>query len=204
MNFLSENIIKNRFPSGLGIVFVVFLISNLTAGEYHVDKSRQNLVKFVSDAPIEDFEGVTDKIDGYIYWEDEDLTKKSVLYFEVDLNAIDTGFGLRNRHMRENYLHTDKFPITHYTGKIIKAVNVSDTEVEVTTEGEIFIHGVKKSLSVVGTLKKEENEIYHIEINFVVTLTDFDIEVPSIMFYKIDENMDLILDFYVIKIEKSD
>ena len=204
MNFLSANFIKNRFPSGLFVVFVVLLISNLTAGEYHVDKSRQNLVKFVSDAPIEDFEGVTDKIDGYIYWEDEDLTKNSVLYFEVDLNALDTGIGLRNRHMRENYLHTDKFPTTHYTGKIIKAVNVSDTEVEVTTEGEIFIHGVKKSLPVVGTLKKEESGIYHIEINFVVALTDFDIEVPSIMFYKIDENMDLILDFYVMKIEKSD
>ncbi len=204
MKYFSDNIVKKRFPSGLCVAFVVLLIGNLTAGEYHVDKSRPNLVKFVSDAPIEDFEGVTDKIDGYIYWEDEDLTKNSILYFEVDLNALDTGFGLRNRHMRENYLHTDKFPITHYTGKIIKAVNVSDTELDVTTEGEIFIHGVKKSLSAVGTLKKEESGIYHIKTNFVVALTDFDIEVPSIMFYKIDEHMDLILDFYVMKIEGNE
>ena len=41
----------------------------LVAGEYHVDKERENQVKFISDAPLEDFEGVTDKIDGYIFWE---------------------------------------------------------------------------------------------------------------------------------------
>ena len=49
-----------------------------------MDKSRQNQVKFVSNAPIEDFEGVTDKIDGFIFWENDDLTKNSALYFEVD------------------------------------------------------------------------------------------------------------------------
>jgi polyisoprenoid-binding protein YceI len=201
MSDIIYNQLKIYFGLGLCIVLVVAQIKNLNAGEYHVDESRQNMVKFVSDAPIEDFEGVTDKIDGFITWENEDLTKSSALYFEVDLNAVDTGIGLRNRHMRENYLHTDKYPITHYRGKITKAVRNSDSEIEVRTEGEIFIHGVTKSLSVVGTIKKENEGNYQIIVKFVVALSDFDIEVPSIMFYKIDENMELNLDFYVRKID---
>jgi polyisoprenoid-binding protein YceI len=183
-------------------LLAIFLIyTNLNAGEYQVDTSQQNLVKFISDAPIEDFEGITDKIDGFLFWEGEELTSNSSLYFEVDLNTVDTGIGLRNRHMRDNYLHTDKYPITHYTGKIIDLIKVSDTEYQISTEGEIFIHGVTKSLSVQGNLIKKSDDIFRIKVNFSVALTDFEIEVPSIMFYKIDENMELVLDFFVKKIE---
>ena len=192
------------YLSVLTMGFVFLHICNLAAGEYNVDKSRQNQVKFVSNAPIEDFEGITDKIDGFIFWENDDLTKNSALYFEVDLNTLDTGIGMRNRHMRENYLHTDQFPLTHFTGKIVSVKRVSETEFDVTAEGDIFIHGVKKLITIIGIMKKEENEIYHVKCNFVVALTDFEIEVPSIMFYKIDENMELILDFYVKKIEDDE
>ena len=135
---------------------ILFLISFfilpqiLSSTEYQVDKSKQNLVKFISDAPIEDFEGVTDNIDGYIYFEGENLTEKSEIYFEVDLRTIDTGIGLRNRHMRENYLHTDKFPKAQFKGKIISAEKVSDYQNSVTAEGEMKIHGVAKPLKIKG------------------------------------------------------
>jgi polyisoprenoid-binding protein YceI len=173
------------------------------AGEYHVDQTQNNLVKFISDAPIENFEGVTDKIDGFLYWDGEDLTDNSSLYFEVQLNALDTGIGLRNRHMRENYLHTDKYPITYYKGKITKADSVSKSQLKISAEGEIFIHGINKPLSVEAMLIKETPEIFHIKAEFVVALSDFEIEIPSIMFYKIDENMQLVVDFYVKKFEEN-
>jgi polyisoprenoid-binding protein YceI len=138
------------------------------------------MVKFVSDAPIENFEGITDKIDGYLYWEDPDITKNSAIYFEVDLNALDTGIGLRNRHMRENYLETDRFPLTYFKGKMISSNVVNDTTLSVEAEGVIF-----------------KTNGYRIQTNFIVKLSDFEIEIPSIMFYKINENMDIQLDFYV-------
>jgi len=174
----------------------------LFAEEYHVNTFADNEVKFISDAPIEDFEGITDDIDGYLYFEDGDLTKKSKLYFEVELNTLDTGIGLRNRHMRENYLHTDKYPLTYFNGKIIKSEKVSENEYKVTTEGTIFIHGVEQPLTVEGTMKKDGKQ-FNIQCQFNVKLSDFNIDIPSIMFYKIDENMDLHLDFYVKLYEKD-
>ena len=49
-----------------------------------------------------------------------------------------------------------------------------------------------------------ENNVYKISAQFVVVLSDHDIEIPSIMFYKIDENMALKLDFFVKEIKDND
>jgi polyisoprenoid-binding protein YceI len=171
-------------------------------GEYQVDKEQENLVKFISDAPMEDFEGITDKIDGYIFWEGDDLLKKSEMYFEVDLNSLDTGIGLRNRHMRENYLHTDQFPFTHFNGKIIKAEMVKEGEYSVTAEGTMFIHGVEKLITVAGNILATEYG-YRIQAKFITALTDYDIEVPQLMFFKIDENMQLELDYFVKQVKSE-
>ncbi len=189
----------NRMISKIQIL-TLCAVSLLSAGEYQVDKNKKSQVKFISDAPIDDFEGVTNKIDGYLAWENEDLTDQSEMYFEVDLNSIDTGIGLRNRHMRENYLHTDKYPYTHYNGKITSSENLDDSTYAVTTTGVIFIHGIEKPLSVQGTVRKTGINAYRIKTNFQVKLSDFNIEIPSIMFYKINETMELVLDFWVRKI----
>lgn len=180
-------------------IIISFLLISLTvlAGEYTVDKQKENLVKFISDAPIEDFEGTTDKIDGYIFWEGDDLLQASELYFEVDLNAIDTGIGLRNRHMRENYLHTDKYPFTHFTGKLLKHKKNDDGSLQVTAMGKMFIHGVEKEKEIEGRIAQVGEKAFRITCKFEVKLSDYNIEVPSIMFYKIDETMQLEVDFFV-------
>ncbi len=181
-------------------VFILLITGVVFCGEYHVDKDKKNMVKFISDAPIEDFEGVTDQIDGYLFWSNSDLKNNSEIYFEVDLNSLDTGIGLRNRHMRENYLETDQYPITHFKGKIVSHTVQNDTLTSVEADGNIFIHGIEKPLKVTGELIKKTNG-YRIKSNFIVKLSDFQIDIPSIMFYKIDENMDLNLDFYVKEIK---
>jgi polyisoprenoid-binding protein YceI len=184
------------------VLFILLIVGVLQAGEYQVDKEQENLVKFISDAPLEDFEGITDKIDGYIFWEGDDLLKNSELYFEVDLNSLDTGIGLRNRHMRENYLHTDKHPFTHFTGKLIKVENVQDGEYTVTAKGTMFIHGVEREKVIEGKLVPAKTG-YQIQTSFSVALTDYNIEVPQLMFMKIDENMKLELDFYLKQVKKE-
>lgn len=189
-----------RFSAILSALFVLTLI--IFAGEYNVDQSKQNMVKFISDAPVEDFEGTTAKIDGYIYWEGDDLTGKSNLHFEVDLRTLDTGIGLRNRHMRENYLHTDKYPYAVYKGKVISAEKQSNNDIKVTTEGKMTIHGITKGMKIHGTVTPS-GEGYRLKSNFSVKLPDYNIEVPKLMFMRISEKIDLVCDFYVMK-KKSD
>ena len=185
-----------KFSALLVISFFVFTqVSNST--EYQVDKSKRNLVKFISEAPIENFEGVTDNIDGYIYWEGENFTDKSDIYLEVDLRTIDTGIGLRNRHMRDNYLHTDKYPTAQFKGKIISADKLSDYQYNLSVEGEMKIHGVSKPLKLNGLMNKTTDG-YFIKTNFEVKLSDYNIEIPKLMFMKINEVIKLELNFHTI------
>lgn len=181
-------------------LFISLMLAGfLLAGEYQVDSNKQNKVKFISDAPIEDFEGVTDAIDGYLYYEGEDILNKSELYFEVELNTLDTGIGLRNRHMRENYLETDNYPKAYFKGKIINASVAATDSFMVEASGTFHVHGADRPLNVTGTLIRSGN-LLEIKTAFVVKLSDYNIEIPSIMFYKIDENMRVEADFFVKEI----
>jgi polyisoprenoid-binding protein YceI len=172
----------------------LFLI--LSAAEYHVDTSGDNLVKFISDAPIEDFEGITSNIDGYLYWEGDSLTHNSELYFEVDLNTLDTGIGLRNRHMRDNYLETEKYPRTWFRAEIVAVDSVSENEMRLRAKGTMFIHGVEREKEIEGTLNRQDGRL-QIQAQFEVKLSDYNIKIPSIMFYKIDEVMALEVSFFM-------
>lgn len=167
--------------------------------EYHVDRKADNMVKFISDAPVEDFEGVTKHIDGYLMHQSDGLTDGSKLYFEVDLRTMDTGIGLRNRHMREDYLHTDKYPFAKFTGRIVSA-NPAGGKTKVTVRGHMDIHGVKKSMKIHGTVSERSSSV-RIATTFDVKLTDHKIEVPSFMFLKIDETMKLVLNFNLKKVK---
>lgn len=178
------------------LTFILLIAQVNFPQEHFVDKGKNNLVKFISKTPIESFEGVTNQIDGYMYWEGESLTNKSQLYFEVNLDALDTGIGLRNRHMKENYLETFRYPYAQFNGKIIKEDAESNNKSKVTVDGEMFIHGVAKKLTISGTIEKNKPS-YRIQSEFTIKLSDYKIEVPSLMFMRISEEIKLVLDFFI-------
>lgn len=181
------------------ILYSAILLSNafmVYATEYNVDKSQKNIVKFISDAPIEDFEGITELIDGYVYWEGDDMLNDNQVYFEVDLNTIDTGIGLRNRHMRENYLETDKFRYATFKGKFTNIKKLSEGEYDVEVLGSMSIHGVTRQQVIKGKIIKSQNRL-RIKSQFNISLPDYKIEIPKFMFLKINEVMDMRLDFFM-------
>lgn len=180
----------------------VFLFPGpVSAAEYHVDRDKDNLVRFISDAPLEDFEGVTDRIDGFVVWKGDALNEgdsllESEFYFEVELNGLDTGIGLRNRHMRENYLETEKYPFTYYSGRIQRVEKTADGNFVAAAQGKFYIHGIEKEMTIECTVSPTESG-FMVESNFEVRLTEFEIDIPKLMFLKIDENIKLALSFYL-------
>ena len=184
----------HRFSSELGIAIGVLLAAcpaRAFALEYQVDTSQQNEVRFISDAPMEDFEGVTPKIDGYVFWQGDSLVvgtvpKSSEFYFEVPLATLSTGIDMRDRHMRENYLHTSKHPYVSYKGEITGVERSAGDTLTVNTKGQLDLHGHKKDYVVPCRIVLSPPG-YAVAARFDIKLTDFDIEVPSLMFMKINE-----------------
>ncbi len=180
------------------IFFALFTKSLQTssyAQEYVVSKSAANSVVFLSEAPIEDFEGLTQSIDGYLYLSPDRALDSSEFYFEVDLRTIDTGIGLRNRHMRENYLETDKFPYATFSGKITEWHELKDT-IYVLVNGDMEIHGTVNNLVAEGKLIKIEKG-FRIFSEFELKLTDYNIEIPSFMFFKISDIIRIKLNLFL-------
>lgn len=185
----------------------VLLLPGLThAQEYHVDLTAENQVVFISDAPIEDIEGVTDAIDGYVLLGPEGLgpnanLESSRFYFEVDLATLHTGIKRRDRHLRENYLETAEFPFASYEGRLSGTEFDEDGSLHLDLEGTFSVHGVEREKEM-KCLARGGEARYRIRCRFEVSLVEHDIEVPSLMFLKIGEIIDLSVDFYVKRVRQ--
>jgi polyisoprenoid-binding protein YceI len=177
------------------------------AQEYHVDRSADRKVTFTSRASSLEFEGVTDGIDGYVLLAEKRLSPDASgdateLYFEVDLSGLDTGIGMRNRHMRDNYLEVGKYPYATYKGRIERVAPSSAGGFKVTASGSLTIHGVSHDREIACDVSPEGSG-YEAHCAFDVLLSDYDIEIPKIMFLKLANEIQLALDFSVMPAEGS-
>ena len=169
--------------------------------EYHVDLDAENSVRFISQAPIEEVVGVTDRIDGYVLLNGPRLEAGSSaegtqLYLEVDLASLDTGLGLRNRHMRDNYLEVEEFPYATFDATIERVEAQAGSVFRVTAQGVLNIHGVERERTVLCEVSARQQG-YRARCTFTLLLSDFDIEIPKLMFLKLAEEIQLELDFAV-------
>jgi polyisoprenoid-binding protein YceI len=181
-------------------LFLMLVLMNvpLQSEEYRVLVDGRNTVTFSSKATIESFSGTTNKIDGYVVWDGADPLHNNELYFEVPLETLDTGIGLRNRHMRENYLQTEKYPLAKYQGKLVKFETINDSTYSVSVEGKMTLHGVENGVALNGTVIVKEERL-RVTAPFQIKLADYRIKVPQFMFLKINEVLDMVVDFQMFK-----
>jgi len=178
------------------IILILIFHTSVLATIFKIDTTRENEVNFLANSTFGDVEGITHKISGYVKWEGEDTLQSSDIYFEVPLDSIDTGVGLRNKHMREKYLKTEKYPKAIFKGKLTGwTVDKNDlSKFRVSCEGTLSIHGVEKSISASGTLTKEKN-LYRAQYFFPLNIKDFNIAKPRFLLVSMDQNIHLKLDF---------
>ncbi|GMV06574.1 MAG: hypothetical protein AMXMBFR53_28500 [Gemmatimonadota bacterium] len=187
--------------TALFLVAVAAAPAATAAQEYQVDRGAPNVVRFLSRASIEEFEGVTDRIDGYVLLDAPSLAEArggegTAVYLEVDLASLDTGIGLRNRHMRDNYLHVARFPFAVFEGRVEGLREVGGGGYRVSAQGMLTIHGVARERQLTCRVDAEGRG-YRAQCGFEVLLSDHDIEIPKVMFLKLANEIRLELDFHV-------
>ena len=168
------------------------------------DEKSRDLVRFDSDAPLELIQGNTSKVTGSITIDEStDLTKAPAATFDVDLASIDTGIPLRNEHMRDNFLHTAKFPKATFV--LTKLVNppkalTPGKKFTVQAEGNFTLHGktVAKKLPIDITYftkcaateaKRSGCDLIQIKASFPVAFKDHDIPRPEAVFQKLADQV---------------
>ncbi len=198
--------LSGRSRTGIRIFFLAYGLwacspMSATSQEFHVDRDADNEVRFISRTPLDEFDGVTDRIDGYVLLDgprlQEGAPQESQLYLEVDLGSLDTGIGLRNRQMRDHYLEVEKFPYAFLEATIDRVEAEDDGVFHVTAQGVLNIHGVEREVNIPCDVS-DRGEGYRVRCTFNVLLSDFDIEIPKIMFLKLADEIRLELDFAVL------
>jgi polyisoprenoid-binding protein YceI len=162
------------------LLFINLLVfGKLTAQEYLTENGT---AKFISKASLREFVGESQQLQGLI-----DLDK-NLIDFYLDLNTLKTGIGLRDRHMRDNYLETKKFPFSEFTGSIENLPELEKGKSQnVTAKGKFKIHGVEREIEVPGMIRMIDAQKIELKASFNVLLSDYDIPIPKVMFYELAE-----------------
>ena len=187
----------------VGIFFGTTVLSGQQA--YQVALESDRLVRFTSSTAIDEFEGTTERLDGLVLLNTEELTDRtggaeSEIYFEVDLASLDTGIGMRDRQMRDSYLEVDRYPYAAFGGTIEQVTSLPGEIFQVTTQGILGIHGIEQERALTCNLATV-NEGYRVNCSFSVFLSDHDIEIPKLMFLKLNNEIRMELNFILEPVE---
>jgi polyisoprenoid-binding protein YceI len=161
-------------------------VTGFANGQEYLTKAGK--VVFLSKAPLSEFTGESQLLQGLVDVE------KNLLDFYVDLNTLKTGINLRDKHMRENYLETEKFPFAEFTGKIENLPLLNTNWSDVMAKGKFKIHGIEREITVPGQLRKLANGNIELKASFRIKLSDYQIEIPKLVFYELAEEQQVTIE----------
>jgi polyisoprenoid-binding protein YceI len=96
---------------------------------------------------------------------------------------------LMQEHFNENYIESEKFPTATFSGKVTKTIDYTkDGSYDLSASGKFTVHGVSKDRTINGKVTVSGGKLT-IDSEFEVLLVDHKIEVPSIVFVKIAQNI---------------
>lgn len=102
----------------------------------------------------------------------------------VELDSLDTGIGLRNKHMRETYLETGKYPraVLTLTRVDIGALPQGDSfkPLDVPFQGLLELHGTKRPVAGSARISRAGARL-DVAASFELTTTEFGIAPPHYM-----------------------
>lgn len=106
---------------------------------------------------------------------------------QIQFKIMNKGFEfwsqLMQDHFNENYMESEKYPKSTFTGSIknISKVNFSkDGSYPVTVKGTLDMHGVKKEVETTGSFKVAGEQVFG-TATFIVELEDYKIIIPGVV-----------------------
>lgn len=134
------NTTKMNAPKFLALTAAVVLLSAFTVGtSIHWQIADGYSVKFAGT----DAEGIFTSLKGDVQFDAENL-ESSALSFTIDVNSINTGNGMKNKHaLSKNWFDADAFPNISF-----KSESISKDGANYMVAGTMNIHGTPKEMSI--------------------------------------------------------
>ena len=188
----------------LGSFIVIFLLgSSAKAETYSIDPTYTgDTVFFNSTARLEFVGGKTQNVTGMFTF-DADTSESSISgLLAVDLRTLKTGIATRDGHMRDNHLHTEKYPFAYFEVDSLVPVislSVADSIYTARVMGKFYIHGVYREieaeLTIVRSPASSKSESIKVRAKFAIKLDEFKIPRPRALFLKLAETVEVVAVF---------
>ncbi len=169
------------------MVVLVFLLS---AFNFHQTNSEKFIINnsnitFYSYAPIENIEAENIDAIGVIDFE----TKEFII--KIPMSKFDFPNNLMEKHFNDSYLETEKFPNCIFKGTLSKSIDGLEMgSNELVAQGKLELHGVSNNFQIPLKINISEENINVIS-NFEITLDDYEIKIPKLLFKNIAETIEI-------------
>jgi polyisoprenoid-binding protein YceI len=164
---------------------------------YTISGGAPNSVVFSVDDNVDPFDGKTSNVTGTVV-ADPAAPGQSKVEVTVDLASLDTRNNLRNSHMREKYLHTQRFPTATFKSVSIVAPSsiAPNQPADLSITGDFTLHGVTKRLTIPVKATLLADGRIHIISTFPVRMPDYGISVPKNILVTVNEAVEVRLDLF--------
>jgi polyisoprenoid-binding protein YceI len=149
--------------------------------------TKSSKISFFSEAPLENIEAVsTDASRGLL-----DLTKRQIAV-TMPIKSFVFPNSLMQEHFNENYLESDKYPNSTFSGTIVEPIKLKSGEkLMYTVNGKLTMHGVTRETQVKAVLQLNSDGSYLGTTKFRVKLADYQIKIPTLVVKNIAEEIDV-------------
>lgn len=156
------------------IALVLFNVSAIDAQRYF---TRDGVIHFVSDAPVEKIEAENNKVMAVLDQETGAIEVAALI------KSFQFEKALMQEHFNENYMESEQFPKATFKGTADDKNKLSfdsDGTFEVPFTGDLTIHGVTQPVTTTAKFNVKGGQI-KATTEFEVTVADYNIEIPKIV-----------------------
>lgn len=176
------------------LLSIVIIMAGLfpALGQKYITES--GFISFFSTAPIEDIEAENSRVVSIFDAESGSLV------FSVPIKNFEFDKSLMKEHFNEKYMETEKYPKSTFKGKV-EAYTIKDGQQNVVAKGDLTIHGITRTVEIPGTVESNQGNIL-IKAAFPISVADYEIKIPSLLFSNIAEVVDVTVDLKYKPYEK--
>lgn len=164
----------------------LLIVSLVAEGQRY--KSTESKIDFFSKAALEDIAATNRKAVSLI-----DLATGQMA-FTVPIQEFQFAKKLMQEHFNEKYMESDKFPQATFSARLSGFDPMRTDAQDVSASGTLTLHGVSREVTLTGTMEKRADRIY-IKARFPVTLVDYNISRPQLLWQNIAEVIDVTVSF---------
>ena len=180
-------------------LFLLSFTSAVSALDYGVGPLNENdTIFFNSTAKLEFIQGKTQHINGHIQYNPEDSSTPAKAKLRIDLRTLETGIAKRDEHMRDNHLHTTKYPYAYFELDSIQpfvSLKIPDSIYTAKAIGKFYICGNYRKITADLELNRNKlangGEEIIVRAKFSINLDDYQISRPKALFLKLAETIEV-------------